>query len=63
MNDLAENWMHASADVICEALTKWCVQSQSEPDHFLMSRAIKLYNRGNDTPDLLIGALKSELIN
>jgi hypothetical protein len=53
----------ASADVICEALTKWCHRTGSEPDAVLMSKAIALYSRGKNTPEKLIEALQKELLN
>ena len=63
VDDLSILFDQPAADVICEALTKWCYESRSEPDPVLMTRAIALYNRGNDTPERLIEALRKELLN
>jgi hypothetical protein len=63
VDDLSILFNQTSADVICEALTKWCHQSRSEPDPILMTRAIALYKRGNDTPEKLIEALHKALLN
>ena len=63
MDGLSFRFNEAVADVVCEALFKWCHESHSEPDQMLMNRAINLYNRGNDTSELLFMALHKDLLN
>jgi hypothetical protein len=50
-------------DVICEAATKWCAQTQCEADEDLISRAIDLFNRGHNTSERLLAALQKDLLH
>jgi hypothetical protein len=45
---------------IRKALTEWCIRTRDEPDDYLISLAITLYNDGNDTPERLLKALEIE---
>jgi len=36
--------------VVLDALTEWCIRTRDDPDDYLVSLAITLYNDGNNTP-------------
>jgi hypothetical protein len=61
MAGLSEAFFHADPEVVLEALTEWCIQTRDDPDDYLISLAITLYNDGNDTPERLLKALEIEL--
>jgi hypothetical protein len=61
--DGLSHYRSANEDIICEAAMKWCFRTFSEPDHRLMSRVIELFNRGNNTTELLLLALQKDLLN
>jgi hypothetical protein len=61
MHGLSDNFGDIESEVIVEALAKWCFETGYEPDAPLMSRAIDLYNRGNDTAEKLFEAIRKQL--
>jgi len=63
MDELSVLLDQPNSEVICEALFEWCRTSRSEPDPSLMTRAIALFNRGHNTPELLLKALQKDLLN
>ena len=60
MAGLSEGVFHADAEVVLEALTAWCIRRHGDPDDYLISLAITLYNDGNDSPERLLRALEIE---
>jgi hypothetical protein len=58
---LSDDFEEFGSDVIVDALAAWCTETSYEPDLPLMSRAIELYNRGNDTSEKLLHALRRQL--
>ncbi|WP_146260084.1 hypothetical protein [Rhizobium tubonense] len=63
MHDLSFNCYEDDAEVIIAALSEWCRSTSSEPDALLMSRAIFLFNRGNDSVVRLVDALRTDLLH
>jgi hypothetical protein len=61
MHGLSDDIGEIGSEVIVEALAKWCFETGYEPDPPLMSRAIDLYNRGNDTSEKLLEAIRKQL--
>ncbi|PZM16691.1 hypothetical protein [Rhizobium tubonense] len=62
MAGLSEGFFHADPTVVLEALTEWSIRTRDEPDDYLISLAITLYNDGNNTPQRLLRALEIELV-
>jgi hypothetical protein len=62
MNGLSGAFFHADPVVVLDALTEWCIRTRDDPDDYLVSLAITLYNDGNNTPELLLKALEIELV-
>ena len=60
MNGLSGAFFHADPVVVLDALTEWCIRKHDDPDDYLVSLAITLYNDGNNTPELLLKALEIE---
>jgi hypothetical protein len=60
MVGLSEGFFHADPEVVLEALTAWCIRTHGEPDDYLISLAITLYNDGNNTPEHLLQAREIE---
>jgi hypothetical protein len=61
MGGFSEGFFNADPEVILEALTEWCIRRREEPDDYLISLAITLFNNGSETPDRLLKALEIEL--
>jgi hypothetical protein len=61
MDALSGDFEDFAFDVVVDALVRWCGETRYEPDLPLMTRAIDLYNRGNDTPEKLLIALRKQL--
>lgn len=61
MNGLSGAFFHADP-VVVDALTEWCIRTRDDPDDYLISLAIILYNDGNNTPERLLKALEIELV-
>jgi hypothetical protein len=61
MNGLSGAFFHADPEVVLEALTEWCIRTHNDPDDYLISLAITLFNDGNNTPERLLKALEIEL--
>jgi hypothetical protein len=61
MAGLSGGFFHADPEVVLEALTEWCMRKRDDPDDYLISLAITLYNDGNNTPERLLKALEIEL--
>ena len=62
MNGLSGAFFHADPVVVLDALTEWCIRTRDDPDDYLISLAITLYNDGNNTPERLLKALEIELV-
>ena len=60
MKGLSGAFFHADPEVILEVLTEWCIRTHDEPDDYLISLAIALYNDGNNTAERLLEALEIE---
>jgi hypothetical protein len=58
---LSGGFFHADLEVVLGALTEWCMRMRDEPDDYLISLAITLYNDGNNTAEHLLKALEIEL--
>jgi hypothetical protein len=56
MNGLSGAFFHADPVVVLDALTEWCIRTRDDPDDYLISLAITLYNDGNNTPERLLSA-------
>ncbi|MGO4568905.1 hypothetical protein AB4Z52_28620 [Rhizobium sp. 2YAF20] len=61
MPGFSQAFFHADPEVVFEALTEWCIRRHVDPDDYLISLAITLYNHGNDTPERLLEGLEIEL--
>jgi hypothetical protein len=48
--------------VVLDAPTEWCIRKHDDPDVYLISLAITLYNDGNNTPERLLNALEIEFV-
>jgi hypothetical protein len=46
----SEGFSHADTELILQAQTEWSIRTRDEPDDYLISLAITLYEYGNDTP-------------
>jgi hypothetical protein len=60
VTDLSGVFFHA--EVVPDALTEWCIRRHDDPDDYLISLAITLYNDGHNTPERLLKALEIELV-